>query len=267
MTQVTRILQLTDIHLFADQQMTLVGINPLQTLQQVLDRISVDIQKTPPDLIVLTGDISQDYSLNSYKIVEKIFKPLPYPVVATMGNHDKFDPFNKIFGEPLQIITKISETTNWRILILNTHWPKHVDGQLTNYDLEFLKKGLEESYGQPTIIFLHHHVLPIYSQWLDKIMLTNSEQFLAIIDQYKNVKAVICGHVHQDTLTYRNDIMFLSTPATSWQFKVKSDDFMLDTLMPGYRWIYLYADGTLKTEVIRIKHNDKFIPDISSKGY
>jgi len=93
------------------------------------------------------------------------------------------------------------------------------------------------SSDQPTIIFIHHHVLPIDSNWLDRINLRNASEFLAIIDQYKNVKAVVCGHVHQDTTIYRQDVIFLSTPSTSWQFAVKSYNFSLDNLMPGYRWI------------------------------
>ena len=267
MSQVTKILQLTDFHLFGDQQTKLIGINPLQTLQHVLAKVTIDISKNYPDLVILTGDISQDYSLESYKIVTKNFQFFQCPVVATMGNHDYFPMFNKVFGNPTQIITKISSATNWRILILNSNWPKHVDGQITGNDLIFLQKNLEMSSDQPTIIFIHHHVLPIDSNWLDRINLRNASEFLAIIDQYKNVKAVVCGHVHQDTTIYRQDVIFLSTPSTSWQFAVKSYNFSLDNLMPGYRWINLYEDGTIKTEVVRIEHNDMFVPDTSSRGY
>ena len=264
MSQVTKILQLTDFHLFGDQQTKLIGINPLQTLQHVLAKVTIDISKNYPDLVILTGDISQDYSLESYKIVTKNFQFFQCPVVATMGNHDYFPMFNKVFGNPTQIITKISSATNWRILILNSNWPKHVDGQITGNDLIFLQKNLEMSSDQPTIIFIHHHVLPIDSNWLDRINLRNASEFLAIIDQYK---AVVCGHVHQDTTIYRQDVIFLSTPSTSWQFAVKSYNFSLDNLMPGYRWINLYEDGTIKTEVVRIEHNDMFVPDTSSRGY
>ena len=267
MSQVTKILQLTDFHLFGDQQTKLVGINPLETLQHVLAKVSTDILKNYPDLVILTGDISQDYSLESYKIVTKNFQFFQCPVVATMGNHDYSPAFTKVFGNPTQIVTKMSTSTNWRILILNSNWPKHVDGQLTDDDLIFLQKSLETSSNQPTIIFIHHHVLPIDSNWIDKINLHNAAKFLEIIDQYRNVKAVICGHVHQDTVIYRQDVIFLSTPSTSWQFAVKSPNFRLDNLMPGYRWINLYEDGTIQTEVVRIEHNDMFVPDATSRGY
>jgi len=188
-------------------------------------------------------------------------------MVATMGNHDHPPFFTKIFGAPNQVVTKISSITNWRIILLNSHWTHHVDGKLTKSELNFLKQSLNSSSNQPVIIFIHHQVLPVESNWLDKIKLQNHTQFLEIIDQYKNIKAVVCGHVHQDTTIKRRGVTFLSTPSTSWQFTVKSHNFKLDTLMPGYRWINLYEDGTIKTEVVRIEHNDEFIPDTSSTGY
>lgn len=265
--QVTRILQLTDLHLFGNQQTKLVGINPFQTLQQVLIKVANDIKQNPPNLVILTGDISQDYSLGSYKIAAQAFQQFNLPVITTLGNHDYLPMFTTILGDPTQMAIKALDLTNWGILILNSHWPKHVDGQLSNSELTFLQKNLSQSQNRPVIIFIHHHVLPIESNWLDKIKLSNDSQFLEIIDQYKNVKAVVCGHVHQDSTTSRNDVIYLSTPATSWQFTVKSQNFKLDTLMPGYRWINLYENGTIQTDVVRIDHNDMFIPNITSKGY
>ena len=102
---------------------------------------------------------------------------------------------------------------------------------------------------------------------LDKINLNNSSQFLEIIDQYQNIKAVMCGHIHQDTHINRQGVEFYSTPSTCWQFTPKSHGFKLDTKMPGYRWITLNENGTLQTEVIRIEHDEALIPDMKSTGY
>lgn len=265
MDQVTRILQLTDLHLFGKAQTKMVGINPLQTLQSVLTKISTDTTRNSPSLVVLTGDVSQDFSPESYKIAADALKIFSCPIVATMGNHDHTSSFTKIFGEPTRSIS--IDTTNWHILVLNSHLSGHVYGQLAESELNFLQKNLDQNLDRPTVIFLHHHVLPSGSHWIDKINLINNEQFLEIIDRYKNIKAVIYGHVHQETTVVRNNVTFLSTPSTSWQFAVKNYEFKLDTLMPGYRWIDLYSNGTIQTAIVRIPHNDKFVPDISSKGY
>lgn len=267
MGQITKILHITDLHLFSNHKKKLVGINPFLTFQQVITKITNDIQQNQPDLIVLTGDISQDYSLSSYKTAQNSLQQLQSPIAATMGNHDYLPFFTKVFGNPTHIVTKTLHPTNWCILLLSSHQPQHVNGQLTESDLTFLKQSLAANSKQPVIIFLHHQILPVASAWIDKINLQNHEQFLEIIDQHKNVKAIVCGHVHQNTSTQRQDAMFLSTPATSWQFASNSLDFKLDTLMPGYRWLNLHEDGTIQTDVVRIEHNDKFTPDANSTGY
>jgi 3',5'-cyclic-AMP phosphodiesterase len=267
MKEPIRILQLTDLHLFSDKQTTLLGFNPYQSLLKVINKVSNAETKKYPDLLALTGDISQDYSLASYEIAAEIFSNLLYPITAIMGNHDYPSMFTKIFGDPLQNTNKSFSIGNWRIIFLNSHWSQHVGGQLATEEFTFLKQALDDSINQHVIIFLHHQVLPIESTWIDRIMLSNATQLLEIIDQYKNIKAIFCGHVHQETLTTRLNVNYYSTPATCWQFENKSDNFKLATLMPGYRTIDLFADGSFETKVERIDYDATLIPDLKSTGY
>ena len=266
MKQKFRILHLSDLHLFRNREKELLGINPYNCLTQVKNKIINNIEQKKPDLIVLTGDVSQDFSNESYELAYEILKNLGCPTTATMGNHDKEPFFSQIFGGPNKNIIS-PEATNWHIVVLNSHWEQHVDGKLGYHQLKFLQNKLDEHIDHPIMIFLHHHILPIKSHWIDEINLNNSSQFLALIDQYKNIKAVVCGHVHQETHIKRKEVDFYTTPSTSWQFTPKSPDFKLDNLMPGYRWINLNEDGTIQTEVIRIDYNEDLLPDLSSKGY
>lgn len=267
MKQPIRILQLTDLHLFNSLQTKLLGFNPYDSLQKVMELVLSSVAEKKPSLVALTGDISQDYSLGSYKIAQKIFSRFTCPTIAIMGNHDYPPMFAKIFGDTTKESNKIFDLNRWRFVFLNSHWSEHVGGQLTSQELEFLRETLVASLELNVLIFVHHPVFPVGSIWLDKIMLSNAAQLLDVIDRYSNIKAVICGHVHQETIIMRHGISYLSTPSTSWQFAVNSPDFKLDSLMPGYRWFDLYDDGTFKTEVVRIDYSNAFIPDLSSKGY
>ena len=47
-------------------------------------------------------------------------------------------------------------------------------------------------------------------------------------------------------------VRVLTTPSTCFQFKPQTESFSLDDQSPGYRWINLYDDGSIKTEVARI---------------
>jgi 3',5'-cyclic-AMP phosphodiesterase len=265
--QVIRILQLTDFHLFGAASTNLLGVNTYNSLQQVISLVTKDIAKKAPELLVLTGDISQDYSAESYKLAKNFFCNFAFKIATTMGNHDFLANFINFFGDPTQNKNKIFTLNNWRIIILNSYWPEHIGGKLAEKELEFLSNTLINSRAYHIMIFLHHPVLPINSIWLNKIITSNAQQFLEIIDQFANIKAVVCGHVHQEVSIIRSGVQYLTTPSTSLQFKPNSPAFKLDTLMPGYRWFDLYDNGTFKTKVKRIAYDSAFIPILESQGY
>ena len=87
-----------------------------------------------------------------------------------------------------------------------------------------------------------------------------------VIAQHTNVKIVICGHVHQDSMNTWNNIQFLSTPSTSIQFKPHSQTFALDQVLPGYRVIRLKNNGEFETEVHRVALSQPQI-NIEISGY
>jgi len=264
MEKTVKILQLTDFHLFGDKSLTLLGVNPTNTLNEVLELVKNDLKFEQPELILFTGDLSQDNSSASYQRVLNIIKRFSQPLAVTMGNHENPTVFMQKLGHLLQ---KHFHIADWNIIILNTHWPNHVGGMLHDDEVEFLSNTLKQSPAKFTTIFLHHHVLPVQSHWVDNLGLNNSDKFLNIIDQYKNINLVVCGHVHQDSFCQRNGVDYISTPSTCWQFACNSYNFKLDTIMPGYRWIYLNADGSYITKLTRVSHNTFFIPDLTSEGY
>ncbi|MDX2477932.1 MAG: phosphodiesterase, partial [Gammaproteobacteria bacterium] len=67
------------------------------------------------------------------------------------------------------------------------------------------------------------------------------------------IRAVLNGHIHQARQQEIEGISFISTPSTCFQFTPETDEFSLDTRMPGYRRLLLNADGSIETEVVRLK--------------
>ena len=77
----------------------------------------------------------------------------------------------------------------------------------------------------------------------------NNENF----KKYKNIKAAVFGHIHQESVTKWNNIDFYSTPSTFVQFKPLNEDFAFDEIEPGYRCLHLKPNGQFETEVKRVK--------------
>ena len=84
MSESILIAQITDCHLPADSQQKYRGINPHRNLKALLKKV----RRLKPDLLLATGDLSEDGSLVSYLALQKFFKPLGIPVLALPGNHD-----------------------------------------------------------------------------------------------------------------------------------------------------------------------------------
>lgn len=264
--QVKHILQITDLHLFADIKADLLGVVTYESFKAVIKHASSTIQHLRPELIVLSGDLSQDDSEISYHHLMEAIAHFSQPIAWMPGNHDKPNMMFELFAKSHLTNDKHFLLDNWQIILLDSHWDDHVGGKLTAEQLYFLDTTLN-LHSQHALIFLHHHVLPIQSAWIDNINLKNSMEFLAVIDKYPQVKGVICGHVHQDSSQIRRNIKFISAPSTCIQFKPLSQNFALDTQMPGYRSFTLYSDGSFETKLYRIDYDPQFLPDMQSKGY
>jgi len=263
-----RIIQITDLHTFANEEDKLLNISTNYTFYKVLEKVKEDLKKTKADLMLVTGDLSQDFSQKSYlrmkEILHNIEQEFKIPVAVTAGNHDDKKLLNNILTH---FIKKDFSFKNWRVLVLNTEWPGHVAGTLPDDELIFLKAALTSSPEKSVLIFLHHQVLPTNSAWMNKIGLINSQAFLDILAEHTNVKAIVSGHVHQQNLENQGNLVFYTTPSTCWQFARNTAKFKLDSLMPGYRWFELYDDGSYQTEVVRVSFDPACIPDLESTGY
>lgn len=265
MANCTRILQLSDIHLFGDITQTLLGINTYNNLQLILNEIAHDSFK--PDIIVLTGDLSQDNSKESYEILVNELSTLPCSIYWVPGNHDDPALMQQLFAGKFLAEKNFMIPEKWRVILLNSAQPKQVPGFLNEEELKRLSLALQNPEHLYSVIFLHHHPLPVGSAWLDVLGLTNNEKFLEIIKNDQRCRAVIYGHVHQVYEKEHHGVQFNSAPAVAIQFLPESHDFALDTVhAPGYRCIELWDNGELKTWVRRLK-NYKNTYDTHAKGY
>lgn len=258
-----RIVQISDIHLFEEPEKVLLGVNTTESFDAAIQLLKMD-QK--PDLIILSGDLSQDGSIASYLRVAEKLKEFAIPTYYVLGNHDEANTLHETY--PLENIThhKHIVLKNWHIILLNSQNVGAVDGSLDRIQLNFLQHCLQMYPEHYAIIVFHHHPIPVGSVWLDRLGLTNADEFWLILRSFPKVHTILFGHVHQEHEGKKNGIQYYSAPSTCIQFKRKSDEFALEKLPPGYRWVDLFPDGSLKTGVSRApEYIGEF--DEGAKGY
>lgn len=81
------LIQLTDFHIMRDKQQAVRGCIPYKTLQDV----KKDILTRSCDHYIVTGDISDDGSVSSYRHVQVILTPFKDSLYFLPGNHDHPD--------------------------------------------------------------------------------------------------------------------------------------------------------------------------------
>jgi len=256
-------LQITDTHLFADRQKDLLGIKTVQSFEAVIEHASKYKQC---QAVLSTGDLSQDHSAQSYLDFSKHIKTLELPCYWLPGNHDiQTVMLPSLLSQGLAQ-TRVIDSEHWQIILLDSQVEGVPYGLLSDSQFSFLEKTLQKNTNKHTLICVHHHVLPVGSAWLDQHILKNSQAFLEIIEPFDNVVAVLSGHVHQASDKLQDGVRFITTPSTCVQFKPNSDDFALDSVAPGYRYLQLKATGEIETVVERID-KDAFSVDPDATGY
>lgn len=247
-TESIEIVQITDCHLMLDGQLY-EGIDSLSRLYQVLKRL-VSLRL---DLLVVTGDITQDHTLASYQLLAQACdEVLPnVPVVWLPGNHDDIDDMTQAFVDyPCMNAAKkvVFSVGDWQLLLLNSKGPTP-SGLISEQHLFDIEQQLALLQNNDSaLVFCHHHPIPM-DGYIDKHILNNGAELLQLLAKYEQVKVLAHGHVHQGRECEFAGLEVWATPATAIQFKPHSHDKANDVKGPGYRHIQLTADGGIKSQV------------------
>ena len=262
------ILQITDLHLSTHEPIKHSEYQLYDTLSACQRSFEAVLQQALEedircDLIVVTGDLVSKVERAIYDHIFAVLNSTGIPFACIAGNHDVTDeePSNLPFfqrellprsADSRLLSRYVIHTDYWQILLLNSAISGKVYGEIISADIEWLDEQLQLC-GKPTLLALHHHILPMESAWIDAHMAQNTEAFWQRMQPYDHLRVVISGHTHQEQTRYRNEVTVYSTPSTCYQFKPYQDDFEYDTnALPGYRWLQLANNGQVASWIKRL---------------
>ena len=258
-----KLLQLSDSHLHEEPGQRLIGIDTDASLQAVVELAAGEQGVTA---VLATGDLSQDGSLQSYERFVQYMQALDLPVHWIPGNHDDVRFFHHPGAEFPLPARETLELGGWRIIMLDSVVPGEDHGSLEQSELDYLAAQLDSCEVKHCLVVLHHQPVATGADWLDTMQLCNHDAFLEIINRHTCVRAVIYGHVHQESDKTIDGIRFMSVPSTCFQFKADSEGFALDDKLPGYRSLVLKDSGEIETAVKRVTDFDMSL-DEGVEGY
>jgi Icc protein len=243
-----RLVQVTDCHLLADPAGTLLGIPTLVSFRMVVEEIFERL--APIEALVLTGDLSQDGSLESYLLLRDVIGDYPVPAFCLPGNHDRIEPMREVLNEGRNSCGPLATVGDWRLILLDSRVPGHDHGELGEDQFRVLDGALNERAG--ALVFVHHPPVALGCPWLDAMGLRNGPRLLETLSAFDRCRAVAFGHAHQEFDSKRGALRLCGTPATCFQFKPCTTRFELDPATPGCRVFDLFDDGGIETFVHRL---------------
>ena len=255
------ILQLTDLHLTADSSMYSCRQRFEALLNQALEQSIAEGMKC--DLILVTGDLVSQVDPAIYDYIFALLTATNIAFACIAGNHDVTDEVgSNLPFEQRQLIAReadsrllsrhVIESKHWQILLLNSAIAGQVAGRIKNEDIAWLCAQLEYC-DKPALLAVHHHLIPMQSEWIDAYKMQNAEQFWQRTKDYDNLRVIINGHTHQEQVQHRNGVIVYTTPSTCYQYQPLNDDFAYDkTARPGYRWLQLANNGQVASWVKRL---------------
>jgi Icc protein len=254
------VVQLTDAHLFADPAGTLLGLNTRDSLSHVIAQVRREQPRI--DLLLCTGDLSQDGSVASYEAFRELTAVLDVPTRWLPGNHDEARVMAEVAPALVRAVTDIGA---WRIVMLDSAVAGATHGLLEPAQLAALDAALAGAGERHCLVCCHHQPVDIGCAWIAPIGLRNADELFARL-RLPRVKALLWGHIHQQWDEQRDGLRLLATPSTCIQFAPGSEDFKVSEEQPGYRWLRLHADGRLETGVERARDFVVTL-DFDSPGY
>lgn len=261
--QPIRLVQVTDPHLRASEEGTLLGLETQASLSLIWEKIRQ--QKPNPDAIIATGDIAQDSSAAAYSRFVSQLQDFNIPARWCPGNHDLPERMAEA-ATGTSFSDRYLDLGVWGIILLDSTQRGQVGGEFNESELVLAEELIDRYSDQHLMICCHHQPIPMHSAWIDEQQIKNGDLLVNMLKRKSQVKALVWGHVHQDSDRDLGSFRAISTPSTSVQFTPFSDEFDIDHEDPGFRWFDLHADGTFVTGVERLTGVD-FGIDYDIKGY
>ncbi len=187
-----RILQLSDSHLLGDGRRHYDRVDTTEALRRVLNWAGAI---GSIDLVAATGDLSDDGSEASYRLLYELLEPWAAARGAAtaylMGNHDQPAGFEAVLGAREGVTTVAGR----RIIRLDTSVAGAAYGDLDDRQLDGLRSVLATPAEHGSVLLLHHPPLPAVSPLLGALQLRDPAALLEICAA-GDIRVILCGHYH-----------------------------------------------------------------------
>lgn len=214
------IAQITDLHITTDKDPLNQKRNE-ERLGQVLK--AIHSLRPRPVAIIASGDLVDRGELEEYLELKRVLASCEIPIYFALGNHDLRAPFLEVFRGPFAqtdsngYVQYAVDFGPMRMVVCDTLEGEN-HGDYDEARAEWLRRTLDEEPDRPTAVILHHPPIPSGIRWMDpdpkSPWILRLEE---VLTGRKQVKVLMCGHIHRAFNGIFAGHMVTATPATSIQ--------------------------------------------------
>jgi Icc protein len=248
MPKPTLLVQLSDLHVGANED----GFDPLPHLEAVIG--AVRGLPNRPDAVLVSGDLTDDGSADSYRVARELLARLETPLHVLPGNHDDRGRLRAAFGlpgaddEPVRYAVDVGEL---RLVVFDSNVPGQDPGRYEPEQLRWLDAELAAEPERPTLLALHHPPLATGIREWDEINLEPGQHPLLaeVVARHPQLRVIVGGHLHRVAASALAGVPVLAVPSTYLQAR---PDFETEGVKlmphPGFA-LHVLRDGELASQV------------------
>ncbi len=254
----TLIAQISDLHVQLPGKLAygVVDTNPL--VAEAIARLS---RLNPqPDVVVASGDLIQDGTVEEYELLKVMLTPLQCPVYLMPGNHDHRDHLRQVFNTHTYLpkesshVSYVVDGYSIRMIMLDSIIPGKGGGCVDAARLAWLEQQLAAAPDTPTLLFMHHPPFATSIPWMDRKRLQGHGALAALIGQHSQVKRISCGHLHRTIYCPWAGTVASSQPSLVHQSAVDFDpdsasQFVMEP--PAYQ-LHVWTNETLVSHTMYV---------------
>ena len=181
--------------------------------EEIFMKAVSEINNLQPDMIVLTGDITNNGYYREFKQAMKYLELFEAPLFAVPGNHDSrnlgYQSFEELVGERSWKLTKENDFT---VIGLDSSSPDEDRGYIGLPQHLWMEHQLDDCVinDQFSIVVLHHHVIPIPETGRERNVLSDAGDILKTLTTHE-VDLVLSGHKHVPNIWKINNTIVVNS--------------------------------------------------------
>jgi len=264
--------QISDTHIRPPGRLAYGKVDTAAALERCVAHLNA--LRPRPAFAVVTGDLVDFGSPAEYRRLRELMAPLAMPYYVIPGNHDERGALRDALRDAAYLPSEgeflhyTIEGYEPRFLALDSVVAGAPYGELGPARLAWLEARLGEAPDRPTVLLIHHPPFLTGIRHMDVQNCRDGAALGAVVERHRQVRALLCGHVHRFTTTLWHGIAATICPSPSHAVALDLDPAgpSAFALEPPSCLVHLWSEGRLVSHVSFIGSFDGPYPFYDAEG-